>query len=254
MANRPLNILKMWSISGLWNAPNQAEAVVTAATKKSLLSDSAKNVLVIIKNLINFDKKLSSWTLTPLVYDCYVSGLLYATAIRYTGKGSDVLSRDINEMFKLLDVIKASAKFDPLTQISSKDSKKVVNLYQNISLNFLSITGYNLKTPLTEMMMWVTSHSDDFGSDGVVIRMDNPNISYGEQKVSRNIASSSFVSNSIFNDQEYAMTANKAFNYLRQQADERGITQDVTVLVPVKDPSAQLIVITNDNKSEDEEI
>lgn len=252
MANRPLNILKMWSISGLWNAPNQAEAVVVATMRKSQLSDLSKQVLNIIKHLIKFDKKLSSWTLTPLVYDCYVSGFLYATAIRYTGRGSELISRDATVLFKLVDMIKSAVTFDPLLQISSSESKKVIELYQRIALNFLSLTGFNLKTPLTDLMMWVTSHSEDFGSDGKVIRMDNNDISFGEQKVVRNVASSSFASNAIFNDQAYAMTANNAFNYLKKRADERGVAQDVTVLVPINDPHDDIILITNTNVDEDE--
>jgi len=148
---------------GFFNRPNLARSLYDQTGKKvkaGIINDISPAVQLIKRiSSIEGSSITARWKLTPLVYDAYISGLLYATAVRYAGPGSDVIQQNLLTLNVLLKSSKSNPNFSLLKYLKNDVSNAIIDLYQYISIDYLKATGLNLSSNLFEMSSWITNHS-----------------------------------------------------------------------------------------------
>lgn len=174
-----MNVLKVWPIVQCLRRPNFLTGYfnkVSVIAKSQPDNPSTGFLHRVLSMLIPIELKSSikSLDLSPCVYDAYISGLIFATAIRYTGAQSSALRISFNSL-QLLVAQASQSVNGSRTQIINKGlSQKITHLYCKISRDFINVMGLSMMSSLVEVNNWIMAHSGDFGSSGGINVTDYP--------------------------------------------------------------------------------
>lgn len=109
----------------------------------------------------------SFWNIEPIIYDAYISGLLLYVAARYVGKGSATIVSNLNKFNSSIALYKQrnNNSSASMMKVPLDTSIEIIQLYQAILTDFLTITGLQLSQPLDLLLKYVDSNSLSFGSN-----------------------------------------------------------------------------------------
>lgn len=103
----------------------------------------------------------------PLIYDAYISGLLFLIASRFVGRGYQTLGSHLNELNNYVSNYKLKNKsgfFKAVTNVPKNVSSNIIRLYQLVLDDFLTLTGLQKNQPMSALIEYISSNPSSFGN------------------------------------------------------------------------------------------
>lgn len=149
---------------------------ITSDVKKKQLSDPNLDGKVkwtrLLESALSFlNKNAKSFGVTPILYDAYMSGLLFRLILLYIGPKSDTIHKLISTILEDVRMVKTSSH-PTAWMFNSKDSrcKSIINNYSSVCQIFLKMNGLSLHDPLTKLFNLYASNPAYFSKG----RTDSP--------------------------------------------------------------------------------